>query len=225
MLKKKGDGGDFMRQIRSMHLDVVLPACLFIGACGAQAPSDQAEASVDTVAKGAVSPPSSSTETSHAVIKKTAATGWCSANEPVIFSCQLKNRKTISVCGTENGAGYKTAQYRFGTLGQPPELLWPEAAGKDRLTFASAPYSGGGEAQLGFSRGDVTYVVYSRIVRTNFTPGEPNDPAITDGIMVLKGQALATDLICSDSDVAPVDYELASEYADPSDAAFVIPGE
>tara|TARA_R110002124_G_C8957906_1_gene513811 strand:- start:2317 stop:2961 length:645 start_codon:yes stop_codon:yes gene_type:complete len=214
-----------LSQTKSHRLAAALPTCLLIAGCGAQAPSDQAEASVDTVAGGAVSTPSSATAASHAVIKKTAATGWCSANEPVIFSCQLKSRKTISICGIESGEGAKTAQYRFGILGQPPELRWPEAGGKDRLTFASAPYSGGGEAQLSFSRGDVTYVVYSRIVRTNFTPGEPNDPAITDGIMVLKGQALATDLICSDSDVAPVDYELASEYADQSDAAFVIPGE
>lgn len=214
-----------MSRTKSRRLTAALPTCFFIAGCSGQAPSDQAEAPVDTVASGAVSTPSSSTEASHAIIKKTAATGWCRANESVIFSCQLKNRKTISVCGTESRAGAKTAQYRFGILGQPPELLWPEAGGKDRLTFASAPYSGGGEAQLSFSRGDVTYVVYSRIVRTNFTPGEPNDPAISDGIMVLKGQKLVTDLICSDSDVAPVDYQLASEYADPSDTAFVIPGE
>lgn len=203
-----------------------MPIMLGIAACSAQAPAEQAEASVEPTENPVVVDTSISEDGPvQAAAEKSKATGWCSAKEPIIFSCQLKNRKVISVCGTENGAGHKTAQYRFGNLGKSPELAWPEAAGKGNLTFASVPYSGGGEAQLSFSRGDVTYAVYSRMVRTNFKAGEPNNPEMTDGIMVLKGKKTVSDLVCANSDVVPVDYELASEYANQSDEAFIIPGE
>jgi hypothetical protein len=203
-----------------------MPTILGIAACSGQAPAEQAEAPVETIEHPVVDDtPISKDDLDPATSKKTTAIGWCSVKEPVIFSCRLKNRKTVSVCGTEDGAGDKTAQYRFGVLGNSPELVWPDAAGKDRLTFASVPYSGGGEAQLSFSRGDMTYVVYSRMVRTNFEADEPNYPEITDGIMVLKGKKTFSDLVCADSDVVPVDYDLAAQYARQSDEAFIIPGE
>lgn len=203
-----------------------MPIMLGIAACSAQAPAEQETASVETTGNPVVvDSPISVDHPEQAAPKKVTATGLCSVKEAVLFSCQLKNRKTVSVCGTENGAGDKTAQYRFGVLGKSPELVWPEAAGKGRLTFASVPYSGGGEAQLGFSRGDVTYIVYSRMVRTNFSAGEPNYPEMTDGIMVLKAKKTVSDLVCADPDVVPVDYDLAAQYADQSDEAFIFPGE
>ena len=215
-----------MNRTKTMRLASVMPIIFGIVACSGQAPAEQTDASVEPVESPVVvDTPISEEDPSQAAIEKTLTTGWCSAKEPVIFSCQLKNRKVISVCGTENGAGEKTAQYRFGALGKSPELVWPEAAGKDRLTFASVPYSGGGEAQLSFSRGDVTYVVYSRMVRTNFKAGEPNNPEMTDGIMVLKGKKTVSDLVCSDPDLVPVDYDLAAQYADQSDEAFIYPDE
>lgn len=215
-----------MNRSKAIGFASVMPIILSIAACSDEAPGEQAEALVVSP-ENPESPvsPSIADEPIQVATKKITATGWCSAKEPVIFSCQLKNRKTISVCGTANSAGDKTGQYRFGTPGKSPELVWPEAAGKDRLTFASVPYSGGGEAQLSFSRGDVTYVVYSRMVRTNFEADEPNYPEMTDGIVVLKGKKTVSDLACADSDVVPVDYDLAAQYASQSDEAFVIPGE
>ena len=208
-----------MNRSKALGIVSVMPIILGIAACSAPAPADEVETPVEPVENlVAVDSAETATET-------TKATGWCSADEPAIFSCQLKSRKVISVCGTESGAGNKAAQYRFGTPGQSPELVWPEAAGKDNLTFASVPYSGGGEAQLSFSRGDVTYVVYSRVIRTNFAAGEPNNPEMTDGVIVLKGKQTVSDLVCADTDVFPVSYDLASEYANQSDEAFVIPGE
>lgn len=215
-----------MNRIRATRLTSVLPIILAMAACNAEAPADEAEASFEPVDNSVgVDTPPSENNPGQVAGEKTKAIGWCSAKEPVIFSCQLKNRKVISVCGTEKGAGDKTAQYRFGSPGKSPELVWPEAAGKDRLTFASVPYSGGGEAQLSFSRADVIYVVYSRMVRTNFTAGEPNNPEMTDGVMVLKGKKTVSDLICAAPDVVPVDYDLAAEYAHQSDEAFIFPGE
>lgn len=215
-----------MNRARAVGLISVSPIILTIAACSGQAPADEAEAPIEpTEIATAVDAPVSENDPVQAVSEQTKAIGLCSAKEPVLFSCQLKNRKVISVCGTEKGAGNKTAQYRFGALGQSPELVWPDAASKDRLTFASVPYSGGGEAQISFSRGDVTYVVYSRIVRTNFTAGEPNNPEMTDGVMVLKRGKTVSDLVCADPEVVPVDYDLATQYASRSDEAFIIPGE
>ncbi|MEH6663002.1 MAG: hypothetical protein V7679_15255 [Parasphingorhabdus sp.] len=210
-----------MNRARALGLVSVSPIILAIAACSGQAPADEPVEPAEITM--AVDDPSSENDPVQAAREQTKATGWCSPKEPVLFSCQLTNRKVISVCGTENGAGNKTAQYRFGALGQSPELTWPEATGKHRLTFASVPYSGGGEAQISFSRGDVTYVVYSRVVRTNFTAGEPNNPEMTDGVMVMKNKQMASDLVCADPDVFPVNYDLASEYADRSDEAFIIP--
>ncbi|MGB5723982.1 MAG: hypothetical protein WBM39_06175 [Parasphingorhabdus sp.] len=215
-----------MNRTRAIALVAIMPIILGVAACSAQAPAEQAEAPMEPNRKPAapVSPPTAD-EPGQAVPEKVNAIGFCSAKEPAIFSCQLKGRKVVSVCGTENEAGTKTAQYRFGVPGKSPELVWPGTAGKDRLTFASVPYSGGGEAQISFARGDVTYVVYSRMVRTNFAAGEPNHPEMTDGILVLKGKKTVSDLVCADRDVVPVDYDLATQYANRSDEAFVIPGE
>lgn len=218
-----------MNRARALGLASVAPIILAIAACSGQVPADEtaadeAAAPVEPVEGPVVVDTSiSENDPGQAAGEKTKAISWCSAKEPVIFSCQLKNRKVVSVCGTDNGTGNKTAQYRFGSLGQSPELVWPDAAGKNQLTFASVPYSGGGEAQLSFSRGDVTYVVYSRIVRSNFTAGEPNNPEMTDGVMVVKGSEAISDLVCADPAVVPVDYDLSSDYALQSDDAFIIP--
>ncbi|AMO71860.1 hypothetical protein [Sphingorhabdus sp. M41] len=215
-----------MSRTTVLRFSSVIPIIFSIAACSAEVPAEQAEAPVEpTENPGVEATPLTEDDSGQAAAEQTKATGWCSTKEPVIFSCQLKSRKVVSVCGTENGAGIKAAQYRFGTHGKSPELVWPAAAGKDRLSFSSVPYSGGGEAQLSFSRGDVTYVVYSRMVRTNFKAGEPNNPEMTDGVMVLKGKQTVSDLVCADPDVVPVNYDLASAYADKSDDAFIIPGE
>lgn len=141
-------------------------------------------------------------------------TGLCAAQEEVLFSCQLENRKIASICGVKNKAGTTVAQYRYGQSGETAELSWPEADSADRLKFASVPYSGGGEAQLQFLRGDTQYVVYSRVIRTNFAAGEPNDPSMEDGIFVRKGDRTIARHSCAGPDIRPIDYEKAKLYAE-----------
>ena len=141
-------------------------------------------------------------------------TGLCAAQEEVLFSCQLENTKIASICGVKNKAGITVAQYRYGKSGEAAELTWPEADSADRLKFASVPYSGGGEAQLQFLRGDTQYVVYSRVIRTNFAAGEPNDPSMEDGIFVRKGDRTIARYSCAGPNVRPIDYEKAKLYAD-----------
>lgn len=140
------------------------------------------------------------------------AIGLCEPREEIIFSCRLENGKIASVCGTNKGAGAVVAEYRYGHAGQKPELTWPDADSADRLSFASIPYSGGGEAQLQFRRGDHQYTVYSRVIRTNFKPGEPNDPAMQDGVIVHKGDKIIARDACADADVLPIDYQKADRY-------------
>lgn len=141
----------------------------------------------------------------------------CGAGEEAVFSCKLANGKHVSVCGAQ---GAKLAQYRYGISGKTPELIWPARAADGKLQWASTPYSGGGEAQISFARGDTRYVVYSRVIRTNFAAGEPNNPAIEDGVLVLKGSKQLADLKCDDADGKPVDYDLAEKYAEKADDLF-----
>ncbi|MGB7374035.1 hypothetical protein [Pontixanthobacter sp.] len=138
----------------------------------------------------------------------------CGADEQVIFACTMKSGKKASVCVADKG-GTPFAQYRFGPADKPAELAWPMSPTDGRLAFKSVPYSGGGEAQISFTRGDTRYVVFSRVVRTNFTAGEPNYPAIDDGIMVLRGGSALGALMCADV-AMPIQTALAEKYSDPA---------
>lgn len=120
----------------------------------------------------------------------------CTPRESTIFSCAMPGGKRLAVCVTEAGV----AEYRFGR--DVPELTLQGG------TWSNVAYSGGGEAQILFSNGDTDYLVFSRVVRTNFTPGEPNDPAIHDGVVVLRaGEVLATLLCAGGQAETPVRYD------------------
>ncbi|RIV89831.1 hypothetical protein D2V17_05345 [Aurantiacibacter xanthus] len=135
------------------------------------------------------------------------ATTLCAADEAQMFSCTLRGGRIASVCLAQGAQG-EFAQYRFGRPGAAPELVWPTKPG-EQIEWASAPYSGGGEAQMSFAVGDVRYVVYSKVVRTNFTPGETNDPAITDGVVVLRSGKVAARFSCDGTELKPVDVNAA----------------
>lgn len=98
-------------------------------------------------------------------------------------------------------AAHGRAQYRYG--GTQPELVL------DGGELGIVPYSGGGEAQIAFSNGAYRYVVFSRMVRTGFGPDGHNDPAISDGVLVLKGGQVADLHLCADADGLPVQYDAA----------------
>ena len=139
----------------------------------------------------------------------------CKDGEEKVFSCTMKSGKRASVCVTGDGDA-KFAQYRFGPAAGPAELVWPASADAGKLAFKSVPYSGGGEAQISFTRGDTTYVVFSRVIRTNFTAGEPNNPAISDGILVVRGGSILGELGCAGTVEMPVNYDLAEKYGSPA---------
>jgi hypothetical protein len=198
-------------------------AAVLLSGCDQKAASADGEPAAESVASA--DPPATGTisgqegQASKAV--PSSDTGLCAPDEDVLFSCQLENRKIASVCGAIIKTGSIVAQYRYGKAGQVPELAWPEADSADRLKFASVPYSGGGEAQLHFRRGDTQYIVYSRVIRTNFTAGEPNDPALEDGIFVRKGDRIIARHVCDGPEVSPINYEKADLYAESSDDGIV----
>ena len=138
----------------------------------------------------------------------------CGETEEKVFSCIMKSGKHASVCVTGEGDA-QFAQNRFGQVGEPAELVWPASADAGVLGYKSVPYSGGGEAQISFTRGDTTYVVFSRVIRTNFEPGEPNYPQIDDGIMVQRNRATLGELLCENVD-RPIDVNLAEQHMKPA---------
>jgi hypothetical protein len=132
----------------------------------------------------------------------------CAPEEERIFSCKVASGKRIAICGT----GERDAEYRFGE--SVPELVL--RGGR----WASVPYSGGGEAQIAFASGATRYIVFSRMVRTNFAAGEPNNPAISDGVMVLDGEKVIGLQLCDDADTVSIDYDLAEAHFPRSDELF-----
>ncbi|GMN12678.1 hypothetical protein [Altererythrobacter sp. MTPC7] len=132
----------------------------------------------------------------------------CSQSEQTIFSCETSGGRTIAVCGSDG-----EVQYRFG-----------ERLAEIVLTggrFAQVPYAGGGEAQVAFINGETRYIVFSRIVRTNFEPGEPNHPKITDGVMVVRGGKIVAERICKAETVDSVDVAAGETYGGVSREIFI----
>ena len=121
----------------------------------------------------------------------------CAPSEKAIFACNLANGKRLAVCST--GAG--RAEYRYGD--DEPELV----LGGGELGIVG--YSGGGEAQIAFANREYRYVVFSRMVRTNFAADEPNYPAMSDGVVILRGNEFLDLQLCNDPQVLPVQYDVA----------------
>lgn len=131
--------------------------------------------------------------------KRTPDAALCKADETPIFACNFADGKQVAVCGLAEGG----AEYRFG--GEEPELTLFEDV------WATVPYSGGGEAQIQFSNGDTNYIVFSRMVRTNFKEGEPNNPAISDGVIVERSGELLSFRVCDGAqEPLPIQYDAAN---------------
>ena len=108
----------------------------------------------------------------------------CTPAEKIVFSCTL-GAKTASICASPDlteTSGY--VQYRFGTdkqleLVYPKTLLPPKA----KFFFSSTAYAGGDADRIRFKIAGFDYVVFHSMIRTNFKPGEPNDPQESAGLV------------------------------------------
>ena len=125
----------------------------------------------------------------------------CDAGETPIFGCGFADGKRVAVCATTDGR----VEYRFG--GDELELtLLGEV-------WATVPYSGGGEARIKFSNGGTNYFIFSRMVRTNFEAGEPNNPAMSDGVVVERAGEVLSVKVCDGPELPlPVQYFEAERF-------------
>ena len=175
----------------------LVSALLLLTACNQSEPSEPATDGDAGVGPIAAETPAPSATPSPSVASGQPASSACAETEGTLFSCKVRDGRTVAVCVQTDEQGREYAQYRFGKADQPPELAWPTSYAQDRMRWASVPYSGGGEAQLSFTRGDIEYVVYSRVVRTNFTAGEGNDPKFEAGVYVYRSGKRISDLPCT----------------------------
>jgi hypothetical protein len=115
------------------------------------------------------------------------AESLCILREIVIFNCELK-KSTASLCKSdENGA----LTYRSGSNSKVNMQLSDTGKGKGSVFFFSdAPYAGGGEAHIRFSRAAYTYYLYDKTVKT--TEG----PEFSAGIAIYKGQRKISNFAC-----------------------------
>jgi hypothetical protein len=128
-----------------------------------------------------------------------------------VFSCTVEGGTRLQVCKGDDAR----LTYRFGPQ-DAPELQIAAPA-----RWASVAYAGGGEAQIAFAREGYDYIVFSRIVRTGFSEGQPNDPEMTDGVIVRRaGEDVATRTCMTDRAIDSVDVNALGDMAAPEGELF-----
>ncbi len=134
-------------------------------------------------------------------VKATPLPSLCHAGETPLFQCATSRKagaKQVAVCASDTGGA---VQYRYGASGHV-EMAFPATPDASSLKWASTGYSGGGEFQIHFKNAGVTYVVYSRMTRTNFKAGEPNNPVDDLGVTAFTGEHLISNRACFGTPIA-----------------------
>ncbi|MFO1350086.1 MAG: hypothetical protein U1F68_05155 [Gammaproteobacteria bacterium] len=138
-------------------------------------------------------------------------------DEQVIFTCMTSKTKAVSLCASNSLTatdGY--LQYRFGVLGEDPELVYPAKPEHPASHFRSGTlaFSGGGGAYLRFDNGAYTYTVFTGI-------GKGWEK---QGVVVEKGSKRVAYLACKGDWMSELGPELFEEAAIPADdGQFEIP--
>ncbi len=143
----------------------------------------------------------------------------CSTKEQVLFSCDTEAGKNLSLCASSElgpTAGY--LQYRYGPIGSPAELVYPQemAPPARRFLAGSVAHAGGGAAFLRFAIGKYRYAVFSGIGR-----GWQKH-----GVVVDKSGHYFSHALCRRLGVSEIGHELferASIPFDPNAAEFELP--
>lgn len=96
---------------------------------------------------------------------------FCTQDEIVVFSCELENKKTVSLCGKD-----KQMRYSYGNLRKAPEFSIQGGKELFKLSHDSTTYAI--FKGLGFNNNDYSYyIVQQSVIRKN-------DESV--GIIVLK---------------------------------------
>lgn len=119
----------------------------------------------------------------------------CLPSEAVLFSCRFTN-KVLSICGT--GATNQDLTYRYGRIDRP-ELVYPNSGAKGAFLQSSSTLIGGGELRIEFDRGDYTYVIFSRVRRSEPDDDGRREPIFEDGLRVSRAGKPVIDKLCDDS--------------------------
>lgn len=84
------------------------------------------------------------------------AGGLCTASETTYFTCETRQKKSVSICGTPS-----SLQYRFGRPGAV-ELEFPQdaAQGPGKLLYAHHFRAAADRTEVSFSSGSTTYAVF-----------------------------------------------------------------
>lgn len=127
----------------------------------------------------------------------------CQPDEQLIFGCEIEH-KLLSVCASADvskTSGY--VQYRFGKPGKI-ELTYPatKVAPQGKFFLASAGFSGGGANIIRFNNSGYEYLVFDRMRRTNFTPGEPHDAEFHAGIVTRRHGKITSTRLCDNNDAS-----------------------
>ena len=143
----------------------------------------------------------------------------CFSDEEVIFSCSSAKGKTISLCSSSILTEYDGyLQYRYGVIGEIPELIFPRKQEHPKAHFLSGTvlYSGGGGAYLRFNKGKYSYTVFTGI-------GKGWEK---EGVVVKKAGKQIAYVPCDGpliSEIGPVLFEDLKLQKDPLEFEFEIP--
>jgi hypothetical protein len=149
---------------------------------------------------------------------------WCKPNEQILFGCTLGKSAVASLCASQAfsaTSGY--VQYRYGPPGRL-EFVYPASLQppKGHFVLSQAMFSGGGASRVRFTNAQHEYILFDSMIRTNFKPGEPNNPSFSSGIVTRFGGKVTSRRLCTDDrpiggaahehlDKEPYDYDLILE--------------
>ena len=124
----------------------------------------------------------------------------CRGQEVTIATCPI-GKKLVSVCGWGKGQSV----YRFGRSDRIElEVRDPH--------LAEQIFSGGGEAQIHFTKGVYRYILFDKTVRSGFGAESQNDPQFSAGLIVQKNGQRLTERLCSMTTGAFINADLAAHY-------------
>ncbi len=143
----------------------------------------------------------------------------CLSDEAVVFACSSVKGKTISLCSSSvltASDGY--LQYRYGVIGEIPELIFPKRPEHptERFLSGTVPYSGGGASYLKFHKGKYSYTVFTGI-------GKGWEK---EGVVVKKSGKQIAYVACDGpliSELGPVLFEDLELQKDPLEYDFEVP--